>query len=210
MEIDEIDSATKPTAAASNETNEKSTSAAAAAPPKEDPKPTIQVKGQTLPASGQWKGSFDTLTGRKGQQKTTLVHETFTMRWDLTPSDTASILLEKQRPLPEHHVYVTGQGENQYGPFEFVGALDLATLELQCQKRYIVVPEQPPPPEPPRVVATRKRQMSWKRRAFFDDSDDDHEPQHQAAAKAASAFAKQHPLPPPPPTTTARTAAVPN
>jgi hypothetical protein len=46
---------------------------------------TMEFHGGTLPASsGQWKGSFDTIRGRKGHQKRIPVPEHFSLQWNRT------------------------------------------------------------------------------------------------------------------------------
>ena len=107
------------------------------------PSKTIDFQGLTLPASGQWKGSFDTVSGRKGQQKINSVMEHFILTWNLSPDDSLRTILPNEElntnpdagKLLPHHVHVTGRGENHYGDFEFVGSLDTTTCVLQCQKR---------------------------------------------------------------------------
>lgn len=168
---------------------------------------TIDFHGCTLPASGQWTGSFDTLRGRKGHQKHTPVPEHFYLQWNLTPDDTVRTVFANNDDigrttdadkLPPNHIHVTGNGENQYGYFELVGSFDPATSTLQCQKRYVMecsdemlslqqqqqrksqyFHQQQSVFENGRPHKTRKRQLSWKRRAAYDSGDDSGEPKNK-------------------------------
>jgi MORN repeat len=157
---------------------------------------TVEFFGTTLPTSGLWKGTFDTLVGRKGQQKQSPVKEHFYLTWKVSPMDSADPTsaadsetpgetVEEVRKLLPKHVYVTGRGENQYGNFMFVGALDTGTGILQCQKSYVIASDPAvghdkahKQHDAPRPYQTRKRQMSWKRRAAYDSGDDSQDPNH--------------------------------
>lgn len=168
------------------------------------PKPTltplpsiIALNGVALPARGHWKGSFDTLTGRKGQQRRTPVPETFVLTWNLNPDESLRTLLPDEElntndadgKLLPNHVHVIGRGENQYGMFELVGSFCTVTGMLTCQKRYVAATDNDSPRElasgSARPYQTRKRQMSWKRRAAYDVGDGPDE-----------AAARRHPPPP--------------
>lgn len=124
-------------------------------PPEEPPLPKeIHIRGNTLPAGGLWKGSFEAMMpSRKGEQRT-MVNENFIMQWNKTD-------IEKETTI----LHIAGTGQNQFGNFKLMGSLDLTTFVLQCHREYIIAP-----PPAPRSYQTRKRQLSWKRRDVYEES----------------------------------------
>ena len=90
--------------------------------------------------------------------------------------------------LPPGFVHVRGMGTNQFGTFELLGALDLATNILECQRMYVVTPDntkaatsrkksvstrQKTPDGVQRPYSTRKRQLTWQRRSSMSDDEDE-------------------------------------
>jgi hypothetical protein len=90
--------------------------------------------------------------------------------------------------LPAGFVHVRGMGTNQFGTFELLGALDLATGVLECQRMYVVTPDNTKaitsrkkqmttrhrtPDGASRPYSTRKRQLSWQRRSSMSDDEDE-------------------------------------
>jgi len=139
------------------------------------------------PASGEWKGQFDTLGPRKGTKSH--IKEQFYLFLNATPPDDARIqFADDDQPadqesfkVPAGHIHVRGTGENQYGTFELLGSLDLETSVLQLQRMYIRTTSKSPrsrgrnkttlPSSESRAYFTRKKLPSWKRRAAMDDDD---------------------------------------
>jgi hypothetical protein len=88
-------------------------------------------------------GHFETIGARKNS--TIPVTETFSLFLNATPSADARIAFtDDDHPaqdvttmLPVGHIQARGVGENQYGTFELLGHLDLATGILECQRMYV-------------------------------------------------------------------------
>ena len=90
--------------------------------------------------------------------------------------------------LPPGFVHVRGMGTNQFGTFELLGALDLTTSILECQRMYVVTPDntkaatsrkkvvatrQKTSDGAQRPYSTRKRQLTWQRRSSMSDDEDE-------------------------------------
>lgn len=93
--------------------------------------------------SGDWKGSFEALTGLKSGPKMHNISETFSIRASVNPEHGVSYAfddtVEGKQSLNDgskHLVYVIGNGENQFGMFELIGTFKFETQILQCQRRY--------------------------------------------------------------------------
>ena len=178
-----------------------------------------------LPPSGMWKGSFDTLVGRKiSNQKCVTIQEEFLLTWENSnpppngpPPDTTASSSHSSALVPSstattdpNKIHVMGRGENQYGSFEFVGWFHRETNVLQCQKRYIFVSTEEdndttgaptggavePPSTGDRPYQTRRRQMSWKRRAAYDNDPPSVPPHHSPKKRSRS---ESHPTAEAPP-----------
>lgn len=131
-----------------------------------DPKESTQTKPTAstilllneVPTRGHWRGTFDTLVGRKGQQTRNPVAEHFTLAWGGT---TGAVLGEQTESAVSTHaansadptfstgrtnssrdIPVSGHGKNQYGTFGLEGSLNTETGLLQCTKTYVAGPEQ--------------------------------------------------------------------
>lgn len=95
--------------------------------------------------NGDWKGSFEALTGLKSGPKLYNVSEKFTITTKVNPGPGASYTFDEttneDTNLTSHEtkglVLVTGNGENEFGLFELIGSFNCATKVLQCQRRYV-------------------------------------------------------------------------
>ena len=99
---------------------------------------------KNCPASGQWKGYFQNVTGRTKDQ-TQQINETFYMFLNATPCPNNKMYFFDDTPLPptvansKCLVSVKGMGENPFGTFELTGYLDLESNILEIQRQYVWV-----------------------------------------------------------------------
>jgi hypothetical protein len=190
-----------------------------------DPPFTDAAELNKCPPSGQWLGFFRNATGRN-RDRTHRVNEDFYLFLNATPSPIAKCvfddevdeepIVEESTPsavdnnnnnsdsnrIPPGQVQVRGMGSNQFGTFELIGMLELDTMILEIQRKYVMVAPEPSPSgrtgrrsfstntaiasstvvtrhKSTRPYHTRKRQPSWKRKSSYDEE--------EAAASAAQA-----------------------
>ena len=95
------------------------------------------------------RGYFQNATGRN-RDRLHRVNEQFYLFFNATPGPSARSVFEDENEavdaddinkIADGQVHVSGMGDNQFGTFEIIGVLDLETMILEIQRKYVALQE---------------------------------------------------------------------